>query len=330
MIKPRLTESIKKELPQQLNPKSTPMKRLLTLIVGLLCLHIVTPTASGQNSATMVSSVKGQDYYANTKKAIDELGGIKQFVKKGQTVGILVNSDFEIKGAYVNPDVTIAFIKLCLDAGAKEVVCLQNIKQEYWERSEHYAKNKKMFKKVRSVIKNSFPSAYNDTDFVRVDTLAGAKHIKDLEVVKELFNVDVFVNIPIAKNHTSTILTNSMKNMMGLTTRKTNVTFHLNGPKRNDPEFLATCIAELNLVRKPNLILVDATEVITTNGPVGPGDMAKPLRVVAGTDPVAIDAYCTTLLGFDPSRVFILKKGHELGLGEMDMSKVNIRELEGK
>ena len=93
MIKPRLTESIKRELPQQFNPKSNPMKRLLTLLVGLLCLHFVAPTASGQNSATTVSSVKGQDYYANTKKAIDALGGIKQFVKKGQTVGILVNSD---------------------------------------------------------------------------------------------------------------------------------------------------------------------------------------------------------------------------------------------
>ncbi|MBN1988175.1 MAG: hypothetical protein JW783_02110 [Bacteroidales bacterium] len=69
------------------------MKRLLALLGGLLCLHLITPTVKGQNPVTTVSMVKGQDYYANTQKAIDELGGIKQFVKKGQTVGILVNSD---------------------------------------------------------------------------------------------------------------------------------------------------------------------------------------------------------------------------------------------
>jgi uncharacterized protein (DUF362 family) len=44
-----------------------------------------------------------------------------------------------------------------------------------------------------------------------------------------------------------------------------------------------------------NLCVVDATIVLGTNGPAGPGDLLKPQKIVAGTDPVAVDAYCVTL-----------------------------------
>jgi uncharacterized protein (DUF362 family) len=53
----------------------------------------------------------------------------------------------------------------------------------------------------------------------------------------------------------------------------------------------------VNLVRKPDLCIVDETEVITTNGPQGPGKLIKPQRVFAGVDRVAVDMYDANLLG---------------------------------
>lgn len=274
-----------------------------------------------------IATVKGDDIFYNTQVACETIG-LKKLVKPGMKVGILVNSAFDVKGAYVNPDVVIAVVKMCFDAGASEVVALQGIKEEYWKRSSLYQKHRDVIKRVRSIDQNTFPSVFDPNYFVKIDSFPGAPNLKNLEMVKEAFEVDLFINIPIAKHHASTILTNAMKNLMGLNTRAFNVTFHLNGPRRNDPEFLATCIAELNLVRKPDVIVCDVTEVITTNGPSGPGEIVKPMRVVAGTDPVAVDVYCAQQIGFDPERVISIQKGYELGLGEKDLNNVEVHDFE--
>lgn len=274
-----------------------------------------------------IATVKGDDIFYNTQVACETIG-LKKMVKPGMKVGILVNSAFDVKGAYVNPDVVIAVVKMCFDAGASEVVALQGIKEEYWKRSSLYQKHRDVINRVRSIDQNTFPSVFDPNYFVKIDSFPGAPNLKNLEMVKEAFEVDLFINIPIAKHHASTILTNAMKNLMGLNTRAFNVTFHLNGPRRNDPEFLATCIAELNLVRKPDVIVCDVTEVITTNGPSGPGEIVNPMRVVAGTDPVAVDVYCAQQIGFDPERVISIQKGYELGLGEKDLNNVEVHDFE--
>ncbi|HOP05391.1 MAG TPA: DUF362 domain-containing protein [Tenuifilaceae bacterium] len=302
------------------------MKKNFFVIVLLL---IVISQVPFKASGSKIISVEGTNVFENTLLLCRTIG-LDTTIKPGMRIGILVNSDFEVRGAYVSPDVTLAVVKTCIDAGAAEVVSLQNIKPEYWQRSAHFEKLSRYVKKVRSIEQNTFPSVFDSVNFVRIDSFPGAPNLKNLEVVREVFEVDYFINIPVAKHHASTILTNAMKNMMGLNTRAFNVTFHLNGPKRNDPEFLATCIAEMNLVRKPDLIVADVTEVITTNGPVGPGEMVKPMRVVAGTDPVAVDAFCATLLGFNPERVLTVQKGFELGLGEKSLDKVLLYEIQGK
>ena len=69
-------------------------------------------------------------------------------------------------------------------------------------------------------------------------------------------------------------------------------------------------------------------EFVATNGPNGPGNLLKPLKVIAGTDPVAIDTYCATLFGYNPKDIVVINKAYKDGLGEMDLSKVKIKEFE--
>ena len=106
-----------------------------------------------------------------------------------------------------------------------------------------------------------------------VEEIKGAKFVKNAEVVKRFLEVDVFVNVPLIKHHATTHLTGALKNMMGITTRKTNVGFHLDSGVKNDPGYLGQCIADINLFRKPDLVVADATELIITNGPSGPGEV---------------------------------------------------------
>ena len=148
-------------------------------------------------------------------------------------------------------------------------------------------------------------------------------------VDKILHTVGKFtINLPITKDHMGNKFTGTMKNLMGLSSPKTNRTFHTGNFKNDDINHLDQCIADLNTLIKPVLCVVDATEFIITNGPFGPGKLHKPQKVVAGTDRVAIDAYCASLWGLKGEEIIMIREGHALGLGEIDLAKRKIKEVE--
>ncbi|MCB0804508.1 MAG: DUF362 domain-containing protein [Bacteroidales bacterium] len=291
-----------------------------SMIPGIGACSLLSPSAD-------ISVVSGAGYFANTLKAIDLIGGMKKFIPEGSTVGLLINSDFDIPGTYVNPDVAIAAVKSIFDAGAQSIICLQKVKEEYWERSSYYESHKDILSTLKQVETNVFPSEYNDDDFIKLTDLDNNKALKETEVVKAWLECDVFVNIPICKHHASTLLTGAMKNIMGVSTRKANVTFHLGSGVRNDPDYLAQCIVDQNLVRKSDLCIMDATEFITDNGPSGPGTLKKPQKIIAGADMVAIDAIAAEILGYSPGEILCVVKGHESGLGNKEYSDYNLVEL---
>lgn len=266
---------------------------------------------------TDITVVKGDNYFNDAEKAVQLLGGMEKFVPKNSKVGVLVNSSFEKPGTYVNPAIVLAAVKMCYAAGAKEIILLKSATQKYWDRnvlSKQYADEIKSLKSVAS----SFTKA----------AVRQGKKLKEVGIKKELLDCDVFINIPITKNHSGTNFTGTMKNMMGATSRETNSFIHFgSGAKKpyDDVEFLSQCIADLNLIRRPNLCIVDATEFITTNGPFGPGKIIKPRQVIAGADGIAVDSYCSTLLGLNGSDVIMIKKGHEQGLGELNVKNLSIK-----
>lgn len=273
-----------------------------------------------------IAVVQGNDYFNNTIKAIELIGGIKKYIPEGSKVGLLINSDFEIFGTYVNPDIAIAVVKEISGAGASEITCLQKVKDEYWQRSSYYETYQEVISGLKHVESNVFPAELNEKDFIKIDHIQGSKSLPSTEVVRKWLDCDVFVNIPISKHHMTTLLTGALKNIMGVSTRKTNVTFHLGSGERNNPEYIAQCIADQNLLKKTDLCIIDSTEFITDNGPMGPGTLEKPEKIVAGTDIVALDALTSTYLGYLPEEILSIVKAHETGVGDMDFEKLNIVE----
>jgi len=295
---------------------------------GALFLSHFTPKnllGIGSKSKTDIAVVNGKNYFKNTIKAVKMLGGMKTFVPDGAKVGLLINSDFEIPGTYTHPDVAIAITKMCFDEGAAEVITLQNVKPEYWERSSHAEKYVEMIDSMGNIDYNQFPCEFDEKHFLKAE-VPGIS-LKSAEVIKAMFDVDILINLPIAKHHASTLYTGALKNTMGVCTRKTNVGFHLDSGVRNDPIYLAQCIADLNLLRVADLIVVDATEVLASNGPSGPGDIERPMKIVAGKDIVAVDAYCTSLLGYQNGDVLTISKAHEMGIGNMNYHELQISEV---
>ena len=262
-----------------------------------------------------ITVMTGSDYFKNTEKAVKALGGMERFVPKGSKVGLIINAGFEQKGAYLNPDISLSVLDMCFKAGAEEVICMQYVKDEYWTRSAYLDQVKDLFENVKQVESNDFPAEFNEDEWMVIPKIEGSVALEDVEVIKALDEVDVLINIFIAKHHAGSMYTGAMKNAMGFCTRKTNVFFHLGSGERNDPDFLAQCIADINLYRQPDLLIGDATEFIVTNGPSGPGELVKLDKVYAGTNMVAMDALGASFNDLTAEDVPTLLKAKKLGLG---------------
>ena len=265
-----------------------------------------------------LSIVNGDDYYVGTVKAVETLGGMRKFVRRGSTVGLLVNSRYNKPGTYVKPEITIAAIRMCLDEGAKKIISLENVSDSYWRLSS--------FSKNYSEVIDAIEHAGNK--FKKVE-IPKAISLKEAEVQKDFLECDTYISIPIFKQHEGIRITGCLKNLMGLTSPDTNNYFH-NGSNKgggySDVPFLSQCIADVNMVRKPDLCIADATEFITTNGPFGPGNVVKSKKVIAGTDIVTVDSMGAKILGYYPSDIMPINLAYKQGLGEIDLAKVTIKE----
>ncbi len=76
-----------------------------------------------------------------------------------------------------------------------------------------------------------------------------------------------------------------------------------------------------------HLAIIDGILAMEGAGPVDGTPVAMNL-VLAGLDPIAVDAVAATLMGFDPASLDYLVKCNEQGLGVSDMSKIDVPPLQ--
>jgi uncharacterized protein (DUF362 family) len=282
---------------------------------------ILARALAAQNSAQLplVSSVQGTNYFEITQKAIELIGGMGRFVKPGSSVGLLVNAPswWKRHGSHTQTDVVLATAKMAADAGAKKITLLLKLAPDFWDRSPRSADHKSLIASIADPSDQYIPKQ-----------IARGVTLKQAEMIKDLFESDVFIDIPIAKHHEGTHFTGCLKNMMGACNRKTNQFMHTGGgDKKNyeDVAFLSQCIADVNLVRKPDLCVVDATEFLLTGGPAGPGEIHKEQKVLAGTDPVLLDAHCVAFFNRKPEDILMIRMAVAHGIGTMDTTACELK-----
>ena len=277
-------------------------------------------SAKAAGDAPDLAVASGTDAVKNTKAVIEAMGGIGKFVKPGQTVGLLPNAQGKHKGCSTHPDIVKTIVDLCKEAGAKEVLW-------YTWLNEKVQKNRGMQADVdKSGAKLVYCPSDNESLWKNFKIPRGVA-LKECRVFKPLWDCDVFINIPIVKDHKGSYFTGSLKNYMGASHPKENRTFHPTF-EGDDVVHMEQCIADLNtIVRKSDLIIMDAMEILITNGPFGPGKVSTPQKVIAGVDRVAIDAYGATLLGLKGPEITMIKKSYEHGLGEIDLAKIKVKEI---
>jgi len=295
-----------------------------SLIGGKLLSETMSPVVQpgAASGKSIISSVEGTDYYKNTIRAVKGLGGMKKFVSSKSRVAILANAQRYNPGTFTRPIILAAVIKMCQDAGADKINCLTLQSESNWEKTG-----------LKQVVNQSganlvFIDPKNEANFKKISIPRG-KALKEAMIMNEFYENDVFINLPITKDHAGNKFTATLKNLMGLNAQINNRSFHQKNWRTdvNSITHLDQCIADLNLVVKPDLCIVDATEFIITNGPFGPGELKKANLVVAGTDRVAIDSYCCQLWGLDPQEIIMIRKAYEHKLGEIESSRIQVKHL---
>lgn len=135
------------------------------------------------------------------------------------------------------------------------------------------------------------------------------------KVARTAYEADVIVDLPVLKTHSRTGITCGLKNMKGVLPGYEKRRTHTLGLDRG--------IVDLNRVMKPHLTVVD--------GLVGLGgthtreeDRMALACIVAGTDVVAVDAVCATLMGFDVDEILHVRLADEANLGEADLDCIQV------
>jgi uncharacterized protein (DUF362 family) len=255
----------------------------------------------------MVAS--GSSPAENTRRAIQSLGGIETFVKKGAKVFLKPNSVNELGPEYavnVHPDVVHEVARQCRLAGAARITALSHDDEASWKANGIGAALT-----AEGVI---YGSAAGQEAYRKVNLPLGLI-LKETMALNDFLDADVVINMPIAKHHAGTGLTIGLKNYMGLIWERTS--FHYSD--------LHQCIADLATIRRADLTVVDATRILLTNGPAGPGSVRETGMVIASTDPIAADAWAATLFKREPSEIRHIRYAGEMGLGVADVKRMEVR-----
>ena len=263
---------------------------------------------------SVLAAVRDASRSAMLDKALSALGGMEAFVKKGQSVVIKPNIGWDAppgRGANTHPELVGRVVELCFAAGAKSVSIFDNTCDQ-WQRAYANSGIEEIAKKTGAVMVNG-----KDKNMYRDTVISGGAKLKQAMVHPLVLDSDVFINVPVLKHHSGTLMTGCMKNLMGVVWDR--MVWH-----RTD---LHQCIADFPTFRKPALNILDAYHPMVRNGPRGKTeeDLVVMKTLLASSDIVAIDAAAARLLDHQPADVRHIKLAADLGLGTMDLDKVDIR-----
>ncbi|NOZ60592.1 MAG: DUF362 domain-containing protein [Calditrichaeota bacterium] len=259
--------------------------------------------------------VQNGDPAAMVRKAVEMLGGMSKFVKKGQTVVVKPNIGWDRvpeQAATTNPDVVAEIVRMCKEAGALKVMVFDNTcnqARRCYKRSQIQKKAKEAGADVSFMYKQKFEK-------VRIPH---GKELRTWEIYRDALKADVLINVPIAKHHSLSRVTLGMKNLMGL----------IGGNRGKIHNHFNVKITDLNTIIRPQLTILDAVRILLRNGPQGGNlsDVKAVNTIIAGADIVAVDAFGATLFGLQPEQLGFLKEAHARGLGEMNLDKLKIEKV---
>jgi len=257
--------------------------------------------------------IQGDDPEQLARTAIEELGGIHRFISRADIVLVKPNIGWDRtpeQAANTNPKIVEEIVRQCWSAGAKRVIVTDvscNDPRRCFQRSGIAEAARRESAEV--ILPD--PARFKDVD------LQG-EVLRDWPVFDPFLNADKIINVPIAKHHSLTGTTLGMKNWYGI----------LGGPRQQLHQKIQESLVDLADFIRPTLTIIDCYRVLIRNGPTGGNldDVLLKKTLVAGTDPVALDAYVARAYwNLEVASLPYLKMASQRGLGTYEFGKIRTR-----
>ncbi len=269
--------------------------------------------AAADPQLPQITVVQGGEPRALVQQALENLGGIRRFVSRQDVVVLKPNIAWDRipeQAANTNPELVAEVVRQCWQAGAKRVIVTDvscNEPQRCFHRSGIQAAARAEGAEV--ILPN--PELFREVDMDGVV-------LKSWPVFKPFLEADKVFNLPIAKHHELVGVTLGMKNWYGI----------LGGERNRLHQQIHQSLVDLANFMLPTVTLMDCYRVLLRNGPTGGNleDVAVKKTLVAGTDPVAIDAYVAKAYwNLDPEHLPYLQMAAARGLGTVDFATLAVK-----
>lgn len=210
-----------------------------------------------------------------------------------------------------HPSIVKAVTRWLLDAGA-EVIVGDNPSATGRGENERCARESGIADAALGCYKN----ISNDGVAIEVNS----RFTSQLVISREVLNADILVSLPKFKTHTLTQITGAIKNMYGILVGGEKARMHaVTGGYKGFVEALV----DIYQIRPPDLTIMDAVVGMEGNGPSS-GSPRRIGKIMASDNGVALNAVMVTMMGKRPEKIRLLKVAQERGIGEIDVSKLDI------
>ena len=273
--------------------------------------RVRVPDFSLPDLGRRMAIVTGSERRETVGRAIEAMGGMETFIKKGDRVLLKVNAAFAsppMLSATTNPELVAAVARLCFRAGAVSVVVSDNPINDppsCFALSGIAEAARSSGAQVMLPAEGSF----------RTTTVPGTTLLRDWPILWEpLRGITKVIGMAPVKNHQRSGASMALKNWYGLLGGRRNI-FH---------QDINTIITDLALMVRPTLVILDGTTTMMTNGPTGGSlsDLKQTNTMIVSTDQVAADACGATLLGMSPADLPFVTRAAAAGIGTADFESL--------
>ena len=266
---------------------------------------------------SVVSIAKGTDVSRMVEEVLEPLGGIRTLIKPKSTVVLKPNAGHVApseSSVNTNPDLVAAVIKEVRKADPKEIILAE---------ASAIGCDTMESLKVSGILKAAEDAGVDrvidiksDEDLITIPIRDARSDMNKVRLPRFLLEAEHIINMPIFKSHCSMVFTCALKNIKGVVQDKVHYQMH-----QTD---LAKAMMDLWSVIKADLNIADLIRPAEGFGP----HSTIPVEfgcIVAGKDPVAVDATACRMVGLDVGKVAYFEPARERGLGNYAEDFIEVR-----
>ena len=253
--------------------------------------------------------------YESMREAVDRAFELFPLKLQGKRVLIKPNvlrASEAREGIVTHPAVLRAVVEKVEAMGAASIVVGDNPGLSGYGANEESFKKTGLMEAARGYyqnIGNDSRKADFNPDFMSTVSLSRA-----------VLDADIIISLPKFKTHGLTVITGAIKNSYGFLPGAQKSRLHRAAAS---PERFHEMLVDVFRLRVPDLFLVDAVVGMEGNGPVS-SDLRNIGLILASDNGIALDAVIATMMGCEPGRLRFLQKAKEVGLGDYDLSTIEV------